>query len=86
MKVTHVIVNDGELRYPVAVSDLRPEDTEQSLRSMSRSQYDKWVATVPSLLRNEVFLEVLLGSPEVARELDAMCKAGCAEEWHVQRP
>jgi hypothetical protein len=82
VKATHVIINDGEIRYPVAVSELRPQDTERSLQKMSRGQYDKWATTVPRALGNEVFVEHLLGSAALASKLNQMSKAGCPE-WYV---
>lgn len=82
MKATHVIVNDGEIRFPVAVSELRAQDTERTLQKMSRRQYDEWATTVPQVLGNETFVTHLLGSAALASRLNAMSKAGCPE-WYV---
>lgn len=82
MKATHVIINDGEIRYPVDVSYLQPQDSERTLQKMSRRQYDEWVMTVPNVLWNETFVTHLLGSAAVASVLNEMHKAGCPE-WYV---
>jgi hypothetical protein len=82
VKATYVIINDGEIRYPVAIDALRPQDSERTLQKMSRRQYDKWATTVPGALGNEAFVNHLLGSAVLASKLNAMHKAGCPE-WYV---
>ena len=77
-----IIVNDGELRYPVRTSDLRQGESEGSLRAMTAREYDEWAITTHSILKNEAFTRFLLGSDVLEERLDAMVAAG-TPEWAV---
>lgn len=45
---SYIVVNDGQYRYPVLRSDLRPGDTEAVIRAMSPEQYGDWCQSVPA--------------------------------------
>lgn len=47
----YVVVNDGQFRYPVLRSDMRPGDTEEVVTEMNSDEYAAWCNAVPADLR-----------------------------------
>lgn len=43
----HIVVNDGQFQFPVLVSSLRPQDSEQVVKAMNGDEYSAWCMDVP---------------------------------------
>ena len=74
----YIVVDDGQFRYPVRRSSLRPGDSETLVKSMSGDEYGAWCQVVPSDLRiGEA------GTLECLQLCEDLVEAG-ADVWHVE--
>lgn len=73
----YVVIDDGQVRYPVLRRSLGADDTEASLRAMDAEEYGDWCRRVPC----EEFGEPI-GSQEMIDLCATLIDAG-AEEWWI---
>ena len=71
-----IVIDDGQVMYPVRRSDLRPGDTEESIRAMGDAAYAEFCHAVPA---------TGTAHPGTA-ECNTVCRLlieGGAEHWRV---
>ena len=73
----HIIIDDGQFRYPVRRADLRPQDTLSALQAMSGDEYSEWCQQVPMDSSHGD-----AGTAECIEYCDAL-EADGAEIWHI---